>query len=176
MLSYRQLETNRLILRLPKNLDYSYQFEYLKDKNNFPFADYKVAKSMDDVQTFFDKMFKHHLETSLFWMICDKTTDEALGTISTWNIDFDLNSIEFGYSLYPKNRGKGYMVEAIQAVMDYCNQELKFAVFDIWTHKGNIASIRLARRLGFQFKGYVDEPAKFSNETITYATYSLDKY
>lgn len=176
MLTYKTLETERLVLRLPKALDFKYQYEYLKDKKNFPFADYKIAKNMNDVQEFFDKMFQHHLETSLFWMICDKISDEPLGTISAWNADFELNSIEFGYSIYPKNRGKGYMVEAIKEVMRYCNEELKFTVFDIWTHKENLGSIRLARRLGFHFQGFVDEPAKHSDEIITYATYSLEKY
>ncbi len=175
-LIYKQLETNRLILRQPKQSDYTYQYEYLKDKKNFPYADYKVAYSLNDVQAFFDKMLQYQLKTSLFWMICDKESDEPIGTISAWNVNFELNSIEFGYSLYPNRRGKGYMLEAIQVVMQFCNEDLGFTIFDIWTDKSNVASIRLARRLGFKFKGYVDEPAKNSDDIVTYATYSLEKY
>lgn len=175
-LKYRDLETMRLMLRFPKETDYQYQFEYLKDKNQFPYADYKVAKTMEDVDQFFERMLRDHLDTSLFWMITNKESDEPIGTISAWNVDFEKNSIEFGYSIYPQHRGKGYMSEAIEEVMRFCYEELHFNAFDIWTHKDNTESIRLARRLGFVFKGYVEEEAKHSEGSITYATYQLVKY
>lgn len=175
-LIYKELETERLILRYPKKEDYPYEFDYLKDKSNFTYADYKVAKSMKDVEEFFERMLRDHLDTSLFWVICKKETDEPIGTISAWNVDFEKNSIEFGYSIYPKQRGFGYMTEAIKEVLRFCHEELKFTVFDVWTHKDNIESIRLARRLGFVFQGYVEEPAKHTDEIIKYATYQLVKF
>lgn len=175
-LTYKELETTRLILRFPRQTDYLYEFEYLRDKNQFPYADYKIAKTMEDVDLFFNRMLKDHLITSLFWMICIKETDEPIGSISAWNVDFDKNSIEFGYSIYPKWRGKGLMTEAISEVIRFCHEDLRFTLFDIWTHKDNTESIRLARRLGFIFKGYMEEQAKNSDEMIQYATYQLEKY
>jgi len=174
-LTYQDIETERLLLRYPKKSDYSYQFEFLSDKANFPYADFKAIKNISELEGFYQGKFNHHLETSLFWMICDKKTDVPIGTFSAWNVDYEQNSIEFGFSLYPEHRGKGYMIEVLKELIDYCHTTLKFSLFDIWTHKDNIPSIRLARRLGFRFMGYVIEAAQNYDGDIEYATYQLVK-
>ncbi|XFA98788.1 GNAT family N-acetyltransferase [Candidatus Izemoplasma sp. B36] len=176
ILKYQTIETERLVLRYPKRSDYSYQFKYLSKKDNFPYADYAITKKKDDVKIFFNRMLKDQEVTSLFWMICLKEGDIPIGTISAWNVDFDQNSIEFGYSLYPEHRGKGYMKETLSSIIDYCYFVCGFNIFDIWTHKKNTVSIRLARRLGFKFGGYVTEKAKNEAGNIIYATYRLEKY
>lgn len=175
-LIYDDIYTERLTLRYPNHSDYSHQFKFLSDKSNFPYADYPVIEKEEEVKYFFAKMLKNQEESSLFWMICLKKEDIPIGTISAWNVDFDQNSIEFGYSIYPEYRRKGYMQEALRSVIDYCYNKLAFNVFDIWTHKDNISSIRLARKLGFIFEGYVTEKAKNSEGDIVYATYKLIKY
>lgn len=172
-LIYKNIETERLLLRYPKKSDYSYQFAFLSDKSNFPYADIKPIKEESELEAFFQHKLKHQLETSLFWMITDKETDIPVGTVSAWNVDYEQNSIEFGFSLYPENRGKGFMIEVLKEVINYCHETLKFTLFDIWTHKDNIPSIRLARRLGFKFMGYVKEAAQHSDGDIEYATYQL---
>ncbi|XMB72862.1 GNAT family N-acetyltransferase [Mycoplasmatota bacterium WC30] len=174
-LKYRDINTKRLLLRAPKPSDNVYQFNYMSNPKNFEFADYKIAKTKTDIEEFFKSMWRDHLKTSLFWMICDKNTDQPIGTLSAWNVDYEANSIEFGYSIYPKYREKGYMYEVLTKVVDFCYKELEFTVFDIWTDKANKPSIDLAIKLGFEFKGFVDEPAKNSNTIITYATYQLKK-
>ena len=65
------------------------------------------------------------------------------------------------------------MIEVLKELIDYCHITLKFTLFDIWTHKDNVSSIRLARRLGFKFKGYVVESAHNFDGDIEYATYQL---
>ena len=175
-LKYKNIETERLILRYPKQSDYEYQYHFLSDKSNFPYADYPVIKNQDDIKIFFEKMLQKQGETSLFWMICLKNEDIPIGTISAWNVDFEQNSIEFGYSIYPQFRGNGYMQETLLKLIEYCYAELNFNVFDIWTHKDNIPSIRLARKLGFIYKGFITEKAKNQEGNIIYATYRLIKY
>ena len=174
-LIYRDIETERLLLRYPKKSDYSYQFAFLSDKSNFPYADFKIIKNINELDDFYQHKFKGYLETSLFWMITDKKTDIPVGTVSAWNVDYEQNSIEFGLSFYPEHRGKGFMIEVLKELIEYCHTTLKFTLFDIWTHKDNILSIRLARRLGFKFMGYKVEAAQHSDADIEYATYQLVK-
>jgi len=170
-LLFKEIFTDRLKLREVQKKDYIFQLNYLSDKKNFPYADYQVIKSIDGIEYFFKRMMDKHLKTSLFWMICDKKTDIPYGHISAWNVDFDENSIEFGYSIYPEYRNLGIMKEALKAVMEYCIKDLKFSKLDIWTDKDNIASIKLAEALDYKFTGYVVEKAKYSDEDIEYATY-----
>jgi len=170
-LVFSELETDHFKLRLPIESDMDDQFEFLMNKEHFPYADYQIATVMADVRVHFDKMMLNHEKTSLFWMIALKESNRPIGSISAWNVDFKRNSIEFGYSLYPAYRGQGYMQEVLAKVMNYCNESLHFTTFVIWTHRDNLASIRLAERMGFDFKGFIDENAHYSDETITYATF-----
>ncbi|MBN2876252.1 MAG: GNAT family N-acetyltransferase [Bacilli bacterium] len=171
-LKYKDLYTERLHLRLPRKEDYPYQIDYLSNKENFPYADYTVTEDESGIVVFFDRMMKGHLNTSLFWMITLLESDEPIGTVSAWNVDWDRNSIEFGYSLYPKHRKHGYMLEALSKVMNYCLTELMFTEIDIWTDEQNESSIELARRLGFEYRGIEEEQAKNSPNMIRYATFT----
>ncbi len=171
---YQNLSTDRLILRLPKRSDIKPIYNYQKDKRNYPFADLYSFKNIKEAEDFLDsivlKIKKHDL---LFWVIEDKKNKTPVGTLSAWNIDIEKNSIEFGYHVFPEFRGKGYMVEAIRQAMKYLHHELGFAVFDIWTDKDNIPSIKIAKKLDFKFTGYVEEKAHHSDTIITYATHQL---
>lgn len=173
-LNYKELNSKRLFLRMFKETDYSYQYDYLSNPANYPFADLKIAESKKDINEFFEKMLKEHLETSLFWMIINKETNKPIGTLSAWNVNWEELTIEFGYSLYPQYRGFGYMKEAIETAIDFLRKENGFQVFDIWTDKGNAPSIKLAEELGFFFEGYVVEKAQNTDKEIVYATYRLN--
>lgn len=177
MLKFSELNTKRLHLRLPTNSDYSYQFEYLKDSRNYPFVDNKVVGPFNDITSYFIRMFKGYLDTSLFWMICDRETDIPIGTVSAWNVNWDDMTIELGYSIYPKYRHNGYMKEALLTVITYLNKELEFNNFDIWTEKNNESSIKLAKSLTFNFVNFiefVDEEDQINPGVVTYATYRLN--
>ena len=91
-LVYRDIQTERLLLRYPKKSDYPYQFEFLSNKKNFPYADFKIIKNIEELEGFYQNKFKGYLETSLFWMICDRKADIPVGTISAWNADFEYNA------------------------------------------------------------------------------------
>lgn len=173
-LKYEDLVSERLVLRLPIHEDYGYQYEYLSNPLNYPYADYKIAESEADISNFFDKMFKEHLSNSLFWMITDKSTNKPMGSLSAWNINWEENTIEFGYSLYPEYRGHGYMKEAIETVIKFLNEENNLFVFEIWTDCENIPSVNLVESLGFSFQGNEVEKAHNSDRNITYSTYRLD--
>lgn len=172
-LIYRELYTPRLILRAVKKSDYQSQFEYLSDRSNFPYADYKELRTFNDVNQYFNKILEYQNKgSSLFWMICLKETDQPIGTVSAWNVDWNRNSIEFGYSIYPAFRERGFMSEALRAVMTYCHETLEFTILDIWTEEHNLPSQKLAKKLGFRFKGYEIEQAKHSLGDIKYAMFT----
>ncbi|MBI9009978.1 MAG: GNAT family N-acetyltransferase [Tenericutes bacterium] len=173
-LKYLELSSERLNLRLPIKSDVRAQYKYLSNPNNYPFTDYKVAKSKKDVHDYFERMFKEHLYQSLFWMIVKKDRKKPIGTISAWNINWEEMTIEFGYSLYPEYRGFGYMAEALQCVIDFLKKENNFYLFDIWTDNQNVASRNLAESLGFTYLNDEVEKAHNSDKFITYACYRLD--
>jgi RimJ/RimL family protein N-acetyltransferase len=68
------------------------------------------------------------------------------------------NSVEFGYTIFPDYRKKGYASEATQALMDWANSEHSVKHFVVSISPTNEPSLRLARKLGFLKVGSVMDP------------------
>jgi len=77
----------------------------------------------------------------------------------------DIDDIDLGYSLLEKYHGKGYVVEAAQAVLTHAKNVLGLSRIVGYTSSLNKSSIRVLEKLGFEaegdfnFPGY-DKPSK----------------
>lgn len=60
-----------------------------------------------------------------------------------------LTGDELGYQIYPEFQGKGYALEACQAVLRYAWEELLLQKVSIYIERDNLRSAALARKLGF---------------------------
>lgn len=60
---------------------------------------------------------------------------------------------EIAFHLHPRFWGKGYMLEATSAAMDWATANLRSDRFEAFIEDGNARSIRLATRLGFSATG-----------------------
>ncbi len=90
------------------------------------------------------------------WAVCKAGEDVLMGTACLWNFDGD-GGAEVGYDLMPCFQGKGYMAEALAAVLGYGFGALALRRVEARTHPGNAPSRRLLERLGFSFVG-VESP------------------
>jgi RimJ/RimL family protein N-acetyltransferase len=62
-----------------------------------------------------------------------------------------LENVDIGYAFLKKHRGKGYAMEAVMATKNYAHTELHIGTLAAITNEDNIASIKLLKKLGFQF-------------------------
>ena len=62
-------------------------------------------------------------------------------------------SVEFGYSIFPNQRRKGYASEAVQALMDWATREYDVTRFVVSISPANEPSLRLAHKFGFRKVG-----------------------
>jgi RimJ/RimL family protein N-acetyltransferase len=60
---------------------------------------------------------------------------------------------ELGYWMAPESRGRGFLVEAARAVIDWSFDDLDLARLQWQAVVGNVPSARSARALGFRFEG-----------------------
>ena len=67
-------------------------------------------------------------------------------------------SVEFGYTVFPAYRKKGYASEAAQALMDWAVREHGVKRFVVSISPTNEPSLRLARKFGFRKVGTVMDP------------------
>lgn len=59
------------------------------------------------------------------------------------------DSVEFGYSIFPNHRRKGYASEAVQALMAWATREHEVTRFIVSISPANEPSLRLAQKFGF---------------------------
>ncbi len=68
------------------------------------------------------------------------------------------NAIEFGYSIFPEYRGRGFATEAVHALMNWCAQHREIENFVLSIAPENVLSQAIARRFGFKKVGeQIDE-------------------
>jgi ribosomal-protein-alanine N-acetyltransferase len=88
--------------------------------------------------------------TSVYWAVCLNTNSEMIGTLCLWNFSDDEKIAELGYELLPAHQGRGFMMEAVGAVVDYGFETCSLSAIEAYTHKDNLPSKQLIRKFGFQ--------------------------
>ena len=91
-------------------------------------------------------------EKSHWALVPKKGTADLIGVISLWPDDGATHD-QRGFWLDPAFQGRGLMTEAMQALLDYCFEELSVRRVQALINPDNTASIRLAERLGFRCEG-----------------------
>jgi len=112
-------------------------------------------------------------QTFLKWGIARRTDDALIGTTTLFNLNLDSHRAEIGYCLDRAEWGKGYMNEALQALLDYAFEELALHRIEADVDPRNTSSIRTVERLGFQREGYLRERLQVNGEIQDTVFYGL---
>jgi RimJ/RimL family protein N-acetyltransferase len=92
---------------------------------------------------------------------------EFAGEVYLANADWRVPCIEVGYFVAQDKTGRGYAVEAARALVDYAFTHLGVVRVELQCKSDNIASQRVAERLGFQLEGrLVHRERKKSGELV----------
>ena len=74
-----------------------------------------------------------------------------------FNLDLAQGRAEIGYAQALAYWGKGYINEALQALLSYAFEEMKLRRLEADVDPRNVASIKTLERLGFEREGYLRE-------------------
>ena len=96
-----------------------------------------------------------------------------IGTAELFGIDAPCRRSEIGYSLLVEAWGKGYMGEALQALVNLGFQELNLNRIEADIDPRNTPSRRCLERLGFKQEGYLRERWIVNDEVCDSALYGL---
>ncbi len=164
------ITTPRLILGTP-NESSNHINEYIEAINEsipeinqwLPWA--KYTPSTMQTKEYIKLCNKNWLEKSnsnldLVLWIMSKTTSKFLGSITIWNILWDIPKIEFGYWLRSSQTGNGYVTEAVNALTRYSLEQLGINRIEIRCEKENIRSQLIPQRLAFNFDGIFKNGAR----------------
>ena len=102
----------------------------------------------------------HQIEATnqgVYWVISLINTGEFMGTISFWNYDLTENSAHLGYELLPKFHRKGFMSEAVSAVLAHGFHKMGWSKIIAMPEPENTGSIGLLEKSGFRLTGKTEE-------------------
>ncbi|HEY8025121.1 MAG TPA: GNAT family protein [Burkholderiaceae bacterium] len=80
-----------------------------------------------------------------------------IGSCCLFDLDRENRRGEIGYELHRSYWGRGYMHEALQALLDFAFSTMLLNRIEADIHPDNLASARTLERLGFQREGFLRE-------------------
>ncbi|WP_017379152.1 GNAT family N-acetyltransferase [Paenisporosarcina sp. TG-14] len=153
-MTYPRLETKRLQLIELNKSHASTLFKQFsrEDVTRYygmdPFVEVEQAEKM--IQSFSTNFER---KQSIRWGLQVKETEELVGTIGLNNLQLWSKKCEVGYDLHPDYWSKGYIKEALRAVLPYCFEELNLSRVGATTFPANKASWQLLLKVGFVKEG-----------------------
>ncbi|MEO8238956.1 MAG: GNAT family N-acetyltransferase [Flavobacterium sp.] len=144
------LTTARLTLRQLSIDDKQDIFALRSDTEINKYLAREPSKTIDDAINFIRKVnYNIKNNNSIYWAITLTDTKTFVGTICLFDFSNEKNSCEIGYELMMEFQGQGIMKEAVQVVIDYVFQNLKFKKILAYTHYENLNSTNLLLKLNF---------------------------
>jgi ribosomal-protein-alanine N-acetyltransferase len=169
---FTDIETKRLVLKCISHGDRDFIFEefqndfinrYLYDEE--PMTDISQADKLIDFYTMVEPRRQNR------WVLIEKATNAKLGTCGyhLWNPDN--KEVEIGFELMEHYNGKGYMLEAVEAITEFARREMKVERINAVVYVENRNCIKLLERQGFIKVG--KEETEFRGQIYLHHIYAL---
>lgn len=144
------LHTDRLELRRFRHNDIGKVFEGLSNPRvtRYYAVHYDTLEATEEQMEWFENLWRER--SGMWWAVCPKGEKQLIGAFGFTNFQPRQASMDIGYWLLPAEQGKGYALEALHALVDFCTQQLHARRLEAWVEKGNKPSERLLRRAGFK--------------------------
>lgn len=144
------METPRLVLRTLRKDDASVLSALRSNAEVNRYLDRNNTTSVSECAAFIARINAGCRRGAwAYWAICLKT-QELIGTICLWNFSADRKSAELGFELLPAHHGRGYMDEAVKAILEHGFQVLGLQAIRASTHRENAPATRLLLKNHFQ--------------------------
>lgn len=142
--------TDRLRLRELRDQDAPEVLVLRSDDRVNRYINRAPALTLANARSFIDRI-RHGVSTDhwLYWALTIKDAGKLIGTVSLWNFDPDEGSGELGYELLPGEQGRGYMQEAVSAVIAHAFETIRLHAIRAVTRDENQPSVRLLLKQHF---------------------------
>jgi [ribosomal protein S5]-alanine N-acetyltransferase len=151
---FPSINTDRLLLRKIQPGDAEALFTILSDEEVMQFYGHEPHRSLDDTRELIKQMHTDYAnQKALRWGITLKGEDRLIGSCSFHHFDSDFHRAETGYELNRTFWGKGIMIEAMSAILNYGFTELRLNLVEAIIDIANERSKSLLLKLGFMYEG-----------------------
>ncbi|MDR2182638.1 MAG: GNAT family N-acetyltransferase [Clostridiales bacterium] len=141
--------TERLILRKYRVEDAADILEYASDAQTVEFI---IWEGLDTIRAARAAIYDYYWSRPGIWAIEHVESGKMIGGIDI-RLNHDDDKVGFGYVLNRAFWGKGYMTEALGAVMALCFEKLRANRFEAQHYAGNEGSGRVMEKCGMRREG-----------------------
>lgn len=152
------LEAPRVVLRWMEERDVEALFGIFSDPEVMRYWSSPPMEDLEDAQNLLNEVrTKFRRKTYYQWGVARREDDRVIGTCTLFHLDLDNRRAEIGYALGREHWGKGYMAEALGALLTLAFLQLGLHRLEADVDPANAGSIKTLERLGFQKEGYLRE-------------------
>ncbi len=170
---FEDIRTSRLLLKNIGKEDREFLLKEFSNKevNRYLF-DAEPMQSLKEAEELIEFYLEPEPRGQHRWIILNKETNEKMGTIGFHCWDTENSCVEIGYDLLPEYWAKGYMQEAMGAVLQEYLTKMQVVRVDAHIYEGNEKSIHLVEKYDFVYEGK-DVIYDFHGEKYLHHIYSM---
>jgi [ribosomal protein S5]-alanine N-acetyltransferase len=169
-----QLGTERLILRAVSMNDVDDVFAYASRPEVTRYTIFDYHRLRIESETFVRSVLDGYARgVPPVWAIESREAARIIGTIAMKNLSEADSRVEVGYAIGPEFWGRGYVAEALRAVLAYAFGTMKLNRVEAKVVPAHTASRRVLEKCGFQFEGVLRQHEFVKGEFNDIAVYSI---
>ena len=170
------LESNRLLLRAVSTDDVNEILELRGNPETMKFIPRPLVTSTEMALEHIG-MITEKIENNIGinWGITIKGNNKIIGIIGHYRIQPENHRAEIGYMSLPEYNGKGYISEAIKAVVAYGFEQMNLHSIEAVIDPGNTASEKVLLKNGFVKEAHILENELWEGKFWDTVIYSLLK-
>jgi RimJ/RimL family protein N-acetyltransferase len=159
------LTTERLVLREATDHDVEPTFAMQTDPEVMRYWSSLPMHEITEARATVEQSKEYFIErTALRWVITLHGDDAMIGTASLFHLSEQNGRAEIGYALARAYWGKGYMREALTAVVDYAFGPFGLRRLEADIDPRNLRSVHALEQLGFVREGLLRERWQVGDE------------
>lgn len=168
MKTYKNFETERLIIQPTSTRDAEFILELLNSPKYIQFVGDKNLKNTEDAEKYINDRMITQLERLGYsnYTVLRKSDNITIGCVGLYDRE-GVDGIDIGYSFLPEFEGKGYAFEAAVELKRAAKEEFNLKDLNAITVQENRGSRKLLEKLGFEFKEIIHIPND-PNELMLY--------
>ena len=173
-LSLPTIAAQRITLRWIEDRDQPALYSMFSDPEVMRYWSSLPLQGRDEAQRLVAEIHDGFRQRRFFqWGIARQTDNQLIGTATLFYLDSNNLRAEIGYALVRREWGKGYMREALQALLGFAFAELNLQRIEADVDPRNRASAKLLQGLGFQKEGVLRERWRATGEVQDSEIYGL---
>lgn len=150
----KDLQTSRLMMRQVRESDDKDMFEYTSNPEITRFLSWEPHTEITQARLYISHLIENYqLSTCYAWAIELRDIKKLIGIVRIFDVSFTNKRGELSYILNPAFQGKGFAVEAIRAVIEFCIGQVGLNRIQARCTPANFPSERVIQKLGMRYEG-----------------------